>query len=82
MHHDMLMHNYHKINYHDHDQMLKMVHHWHYPMGMKVNHQRMILMVHIEIFVIYNFHFHYLKKIFHIQQYELDYPKVLNQYEG
>jgi hypothetical protein len=81
MHHDKLKHNYHKINYHDHDRMLKMVHHWHYPMVMKANHQLLKLMIDIERFVIYNFDFHYLMKIFHIQLYGLDYSKVVNQHE-
>jgi len=81
MHHDKLMHNCHKINYHDHDRRLKMVHHWHYPTVKKVNHQRRMLTIDIERFVIYNFHFHYLRKIFRIQLYELDYPMVLDQYE-
>jgi hypothetical protein len=81
MHHDKLEHNYHRINYHNHDQMWKTMPHLHYPMMMKVNHHLLIYLNEIEIFVIYNFHFHSLMQIYHIQLYELDYPTVVNQFE-
>ena len=81
MHHDKLERNYHKINYRNHDHMWKMMLHSHYPMMMKENHQLLIYSNEIEICVIYNFDFHYLKRIYHIQRHELEHSKVVNQFE-
>jgi hypothetical protein len=81
MHRDKLKHNYHKTDYHDHDHRWKMMHHSHYSIRMKVNHQQWRYSNEMQIFVIYNFHFHYRLQMFHIQRFEMEHSKVLNQSE-
>jgi hypothetical protein len=81
MHHDKSEHNYRRKDYRDHDRTLKMVHHWHCPMAMKVNRLLLNLTNEIVKHVICSFHFHCPMKIVRSRLYVRHYPMVSNQCE-